>query len=223
LLNLFRNYYKKLDIRPDYQHAAESTKFDFGIIAGISSSSVNYQSDVSSYYFLTKSDHSPSVNFCAGISLDARMPRRLSRLSIHNELLINSMEFDGRYEQFSSLSYDTINFKLGYIYLRLINMLRYSFTFRNDWSVFVNAGISNAFVLMNKNEKIQSNIFHNATESKAIESDINMEIFNLVGGAGVRYKNVSLDITYERTIGMPSITDLGINTNRLYVMMGYHF
>jgi hypothetical protein len=92
---------------------------------------------------------------------------------------------------------------LDFQYLRLNTLIR----FQPSW-FFINAGISNGYCI-----KHYSTLF----------ADVRKYEFGFVYGAGMKYKNYSLEVRLENGDGMSPYIGIYSETKRYLVLLGYSF
>jgi hypothetical protein len=115
--------------------------------------------------------------------------------------------------------------KFAYSYLKLNNMLRYTYPVKNGIFVFLNVGLSNGYVLSETNTLIKESKFYTdpvTTEGPAINGTKKWE-YGFLAGAGIKYQKFSFETRYEGASGMSDYPDLISNVNRLFFLFGYRF
>lgn len=194
LEHLFTTYLNLQGKTSVYRSVIHKVAPVWGVVAGISSTILHVDSE----YFIV--GFGPSINFTGGFSVELAMAGRLRDLSFCNELLYSSYKM----EREVRVDYFPTNFaKFDFDYIRLNTMIRY----RPSW-FFVNAGFSNGLCIHQYNtvfEKVRS-----------------YEI-GLVLGAGLKYKNFSMEYRKEIGDGISSYVYLSSNTSRAQILLNYSF
>jgi hypothetical protein len=116
------------------------------------------------------------------------------------------------------------NLSIGGFFIKLNNMLQYSFPVKSV-SIMARFGISNGWNLHEINENIVESVFYTTTTTKiypAIEGSRNYA-FGILGGIGGCYKRFSLDLRYEQNGGMSDMPALKSSVRVLYLLAGYRF
>lgn len=193
LEELFTVYLKKQNNTDAYQNQDFKIFSTFSAVAGTSVTMVQ----VETHYY--KSAFGPSTNFTGGIALDLAMAGKLRDWSLYNDLLYSS------YQLTSNISYTNLTSPVtfDFQYLRLNTMVR----FRPSW-FFINAGISTGYVLKG--------------ESSAFREIRNYEI-GVIAGAGIKYKNVSLELRGEIGDGVSPYVNIVSETRRFLALASYSF
>jgi hypothetical protein len=223
LARLFNYYHDSSGKTFNYVKRKRSIELDFGILAGLSITSIKFKGEGPSS--LKKSDFGKSFNFSPGVSLDIILPKNQGKWSFNNELIMTSFATDGYYADFENENiYSNYTTILKYSYLKLNNMVRFRYPLKNIF-IYVNAGISNGMVLGGVNQKTQETKFYN-TETTKIEEALSFTRNHeqgLLFGLGMKFKKYSLETRYELGNGMSNYTQLSSMTNRLYFYLGYSF
>lgn len=193
LENLFNTYLKLPNVKPVYSNQDSKVSTVYGALAGVSVTMVNVETDYVAAGF------GPSTNFTGGFSVDLMMAGKLKNWSFYNELLYSSYNFEGYAGFYFPANWATFDFK----YLRMNNMIR----FRPTW-FFLNVGMSSGYAIHAK-----SSIFE---ETRKLE-------IGVVFGAGIKYKNYSLEVREDIGDGMSPYINIGSETNRFQVLLGYSF
>lgn len=223
LENLFLSYYKCTSSAIDFQKKTEKTKTEFGVLAGMSLTSLKFKSV--DYIYLVNAGYPLSANFAAGLFFNVILPRNQGKWSVNNELIFTSYKVSGRYEVYENENKYTItSTTLGYSYLKLNTMIRFTYPVKKFF-LFVNAGMSNGYAVIEKNyAKVESKLFTQVRveEGKALNYTRRYELGFLLG-VGVLVKKFSFDVRYERGNGMSDFVYLSSPVNRIYFLLGYRF
>jgi hypothetical protein len=223
LNNLFQFYYKCSQSGPVFQVKKEKVSTEFGALAGVTLSSLKFRSDYFTY--LVEAEYDQSVNFAAGVFFDIILPRNQRKWSISNELIYSSYQVNGHYLVYENENrYTKISTEIGCAYLKMNNMARFTYPI-GDLYVFVNAGITNDFVMSETNYKkkeYKSGEQFVVQEDKALEGTRKLEQ-GFIFGSGVKYTKYSIEVRYERANSMAKYTNLNSTMNRFYFLLKYRF
>tara|TARA_B100000949_G_scaffold214142_1_gene209458 strand:+ start:12250 stop:13515 length:1266 start_codon:yes stop_codon:yes gene_type:complete len=222
LIKLFEYYYECSQSDVSFQKELEKIHVETGILAGASLTSLKF-SDALPY--LVEADYNESINFSAGIFFDFILPRNQGRWSINNEVLYTTYEVNGSYEEYQNENfYSLTTTEFEYTYLKINNLVR----FKNPighLSLFFNGGISNGFVINEKNYKKEVSVFY--PEERVVEelalNDTRKHELGFLIGTGLKYNRYSLEVRYEKANGMSDYATLSSSTDRLYVLLGFRF
>lgn len=223
LMRLFSAYGKCTSSNISFEKKEDKFGFELLAIAGCSFTNLSFSGK--DFAYLEFAGYEQSTNVSLGASFNIILPRNNGKWSIYNELLFSSFSVDGFYNDYESdLKYVKYYTKLEYSYLKMNNMIRFKYPF-GHFSLFVNGGMSNGFVISEKNYLKRESMFYtieNTEETKAIE-EIRKYEQGYVLGLGSSYKNISLELRYEKGNGMSSFKNLNSTTKRIYLLVGYKF
>ncbi len=223
LEKLFIFYYGCMQSGMEFHKEVEKTSTEIGVLAGVSLTSLKFQSG--SYDYLTKADYIQSINFTAGLFLDIILPRNQRKWSIYNELIFTSYEVKGSYNDFVNDERYTITYtEIGYSYLKMNNMIRLKYPV-GSYFVYINAGISNGFAISETNYKRDEIKLYSTEiieEGKAMDDTRKYEQ-GYIFGLGTKFKMFSFEIRYEKGNGMTEYVSLSSPTKRYYFLLGYRF
>jgi len=220
LTALFSAYYKLTHKNIRFKNREEKTPVSFGFITGVSISRLKFKGDGDEN--LTETEFPSSTNIPVGIFLNFGLPRSLAKWSVANELLYTSYKTSKTYME---NQYKTSYATLGYGYLKLDNMLRYSY-YSGRLSLFLNAGFTNGLVVNETNYKKTIKSYssgeENVTEGKVIDEIRHFE-HGFLAGIGCNYIKIMAEIRYETSTGMSQYVDIKSPVNRIYLLAGYQF
>lgn len=223
---LFKRYYNECGKDELlFKQEKKKLKVERGVLIGVTNTNLDLGTLINTYDFLVESDYSNSIDFTFGVRFDLLLPRNLRKLSFTNELLLTRFQIKGEYNNNISASYFIkTNSELKYTHLKLNTLAKYRYFIKSS-HLYINAGLSNGFVLSEKNERIDM-ITIQSTESietkDAIERTRSHE-FGAIIGVGWQFKKFSLDVRYERGTGISHIIPLEAATDRTYLLFGYQF
>jgi len=223
LESIFLFYYECTKRGFDFHKKTEKVILEFGVLAGASYSTLKFRS--ADFDYLVNADYQPSYNFSGGVFLEVILSRNNRKWSICNELIFTSFKFTGEYEDYVHENrYTVYSSTLGYAYLKLNNLLRYKFPVGKMF-LYANAGLSNGFAIIEKNELIvKSKLFEQERieEKKTLNDSRRYEV-GFLGGIGGNYKRFSCELRYEYGTGMSTYSGLKSPTNRIYLLLGFRF
>lgn len=226
LEKLFNEYYQSTEKKIDYKYVKEKIRLDFGAIAGVSVTKLKLSCIDDSFGYLTNGDYEPSWKPSAGLFMDVVLARNQRKWSIYNELFYSAYVAKGHTEDyFSENNYKIYNNSIGYSYLKLNNMLRFTYLVKKDLFIFINAGISNGYAISETNLSIKEVKFYTdpvITEEPAMHETRKYEL-GFLGGLGARYSDFSFETRFESGNGMSVYTILKSKANRIYFLLGYRF
>ncbi len=203
LVKLFGNYYQCLHETGAQTQKVEKTKLKWGLVAGIGGESVKFLGPYLSHY-----QFNAAASLTGGLVFDLVMPRNFKEWSLHNELAYSSFASTGVWGQYQM--------KFGFSSVALTDMARFSHSL-GKISVFANAGVSNGIVINYTNQGTKPS-------DKAFPPDgLNKRFFALVGGIGLRHKNLSFELRAESKSQLSGYTSETIGTKQIGVMIGYTF
>jgi hypothetical protein len=193
LENLFRLYMKQSNNKPTYIDTDNKVATAYGVVAGASVTMLQVETD----YF--NAGFGPSTNFTGGFYVDLAMMGMLHNWSMYNELLYSSYSI----KSYVGLYFPSNRAVFNFNYLKLNSMIR----FKPSW-FYLNAGISNGVC-----------IHHYTNEF----SDIRSYEIGLIFGAGINYKKYSLEVREDIGDGISPYVNIGTETRRFQVLLGYRF
>lgn len=228
LKKLFQYYHECTQSEILYQKDENKIVTDIGILAGVSISFLDFKCDeyiFDAYEYLVNANYSQSNNFTAGMFFDVILHGNQGKWSIYNELLYTTYGFHYRYDDFEDENRYTITTtEIGYSYIKINNFMRFKYPI-GSFYLFLNAGISNGFaikVINYKHEEIKFYTTEKIVEGNAIDDTRNHEQ-GYIFGSGIKYKNYSLEMRYEKGNGMSTLQTLNSSTRRYYLLFGYSF
>ena len=228
LLKLFHFYYDYTHTGIKFLKEAEKIKTEFGLLGGLSTTSLKFKSGSVAFNYLTNTIYTTATNFEAGLFLNVVIPRNNGKLSIYNELNLSFYNVKGQYDEYDPLApvdKNTHTFtNFGYSYLKMINMLRYKYPI-GFVSVFMGIGMSNGFAISSTNyERFESTFYgtHTVVESKAIKNSRNYEQ-GLVFDLGSDFKIFTVQFRLEKGNGMSNEGPLNSTTTRYSFLFGFKF
>jgi hypothetical protein len=224
LMKLFQYYYKCAPKKKDFEKKIGKIRTEFGAIGGLSMSSVNFSS--TRFLYLINGDYGPSINPTLGLYLDVIIPRNSGRLSIHNELLLTSLNATHQYDTFENEDIYTKNdIEIGFTYLKMNNLIRYKYFLKDQLALYLNAGMANGLMIAEKNSNKVASKFYSTErmyEEPAIDKIRKYEE-GWILGTGIKLNKITGEIRYERGSGMSGIQILSSTVHRFYFLFGYQF
>ncbi len=226
LESLFKTYYDCTKGERNYQYSKEKIRLYFGAVAGVSVTKLKLTCSDDSFEHIANGDYEPSWNLSAGLFMDVVLARNQRKWSIYNELFYSSYMANGLTEDFfSENNYKIYNNSIGYSYLKLNNMLRFTYPVKNDLFIFINGGISNGYALSETNLTIKEVRFYTdpvITEEPAMDETRRYEV-GFLAGLGAKYTKFSFETRFESGNGMSVYYTLKSKANRIYFLLGYRF
>lgn len=223
LETLFNFYYDCTQSKVQFQKSIEKIKTEFGVVAGLSLTSIAFSGDI--FPYLVDAEFEQSLNFSAGIAFNLIIPGTNGTLLLNNELAFSSYKIDGyNLSVYHADKYTASTTALGFSYLKMNNMVRFCYPI-NDFSVFCNAGISNGYGFNETNYLYQEVTFFTTfttEEGKALDK-IRKSEFGYGFGLGTKYKKFSVEYRYEIANGMSDYVFLQAKTKRSFFLLGYTF
>ena len=223
LENLFQYYYNCTSSEISFHRKVKKTTLEFGVLAGLSLTSLKFSS--SGFSYLVNTNYDNSANFSAGLFLDVVLPRNQGKWSFYNELLYTSYEVNGSYNDFEHENkYLISTTTIGYSYLKLNTMIRFKYPI-GKMHIYLNAGISNGFAISETNYLLKEKKFwdiETTEEDKAI-SDTRKYEQGYIVGLGTKFKKYAFEIRFENGNGMSKHSSLKSSTLRYYFLLAYRF
>lgn len=206
LLNLFVDYYDCTGNQTTFKQTTERLVPKFGVIVGISSTSLSISGATGSPLY--DMDMSTSLDPVFGLQLDLILPRNNGSWSIYNEVLHTSYKIKGSVE-YQGLLYRS---RLEYSYIQINNMIRYRMQ-KEKLNILFSAGMSNGF---SYNETNLLNEFQRFIDYRTHEQ-------GLIFGTGLEMNKSRVEIRYQTGNGISNITNVGTKTQRIFLLVGYTF
>lgn len=195
LQKLIVNYSKCQKQVITYQSPISKLVLKAGVFVGLSANSFDFPT-VPDFQNI-KTSISPTI----GLNLDVILPLLRGKWSINNEVIF----------KYYNSSNDKNSFNISYIGLN--NMVRYRFYNQGNMSIFVNAGISNAYIL---NEEETLFFPKNGNKPRNHEQ-------GLLGGIGINMKKLSGELRYASTNGFSPFYNIKSPINSFSLLLSYNF
>ncbi len=230
LIKIVSHYNNCISAGNSYTKIPEKITLETAIIAGVSATALSFES-ADHFSYLTNSDFGYSAKPTIGLSLNISLPRNRRKWSLYNELIYTqyAVSASSTIKDFSLYTDYHINFDISY--LKLSNLIRYSFAPGAKIKPFINLGMMNGIAINTYNSKdYESYILLNdekyitssAVGEKAI-NDFRKYEQGLVAGLGANYKKFSCELRYEATNGFSEYVTLSSKTKIFYLIVGYCF
>jgi hypothetical protein len=221
LIRLFEKYYACTGEKPLYQKELRKLSTEFGVLAGMSLTDLEFTTESEIYDGLVNADFSSSVNPVVGVHFNVIF----SKLSLVNELMYTTYKTSGVYrDDVSEYYYGIYTNKIGYSCIKLNNLLRIRMPI-DKVSFFVDAGITNGINLSSTNNReleMHNYSYIYTIKGKAIDKDLTGEQ-GIIGGAGVSFKNYSLEFRYEKDRAKSPLMRLKAPIDRSMFILSYKF
>lgn len=226
MIRLFQEYYKNTSSEIGFKREAEKVHLEIGTMAGLSMTKLKFNSSDPAFDYLENTDFKLSTNFTGGLLFDLIIPRNRGKFSINNELLFSMYKTSGQYEYLDiNDTHKKLTSEFNYSYLKINNLLRYRFLFKNI-SVFLNGGISSGIRIGEKmHVKKEFTTSWSGTTVYEGSPFIQTEKFELgfIAGAGVKFKNISLEARMEKGDGMINVPSINAWATRYNLFVSYRF
>lgn len=223
LENVFLSYYACKDNMPTYVQVREKVATEIGVLAGASSTVLTFENsravqDIMNYDFGT------TTGVSIGVSLNVVLPRNNRKWSFYNELMFSSYLAEGGFREFSDENdYRVVEGSLGYGYLKLNNLVRFSYPLGGGIRLFANAGISNGLALTETNENSTFTKFYSSESTKEgkVLSETRRYEQGYLLGAGATAGRLAAELRYESGNGMSVFTLLNSRVERYSLFVSF--
>ena len=218
LQRIFELYYNKHEQKnASYTSTKDSVKLTLGATIGGIHRSFNIR-DVS--YF------APKTTPAFGIFFNVAMPRNFQKLNFYSDLLFVYSKYEDKkdiYEAGFSTATIVDAYNLNVSSLKLSNSLRYVFYQQGDFGVFLQAGITNSFIIAANNEKTRYTTRYGNTTADKLTAVQNLRKYEqgYLFGIGAKKDRYALDFRSERTNGISSSRKT--NFKAFYILASYAF
>jgi hypothetical protein len=221
LVDLFNKYYSTTGTSPTKSGERLKTKFEVSLIAGMS----NTKTSLSGGEFKITESNSASTDFTGGISGDLHLPGRLNLISLNNDLLYSSYDTRVKLRSNSSNYYATEESRIVASYIKLYTLARYRIRINPSSFIFLNAGISNGLPLDIKHTIARETVLNGEVITKSDENGISDDYTRKIEqgflmGAGGKFRKFSLELRYEKSNGISSVSNFRSSNNRLMLLAG---
>jgi hypothetical protein len=220
---LYRFYFSCRGYNSQYEADVERVITKKGVVAGFSSTEFSFTS--SFFTSLAAVDFPRSNNISAGASIEFILPRSRRHWSFYNELMLTTYSIEGGYQDIKSEdNYSDVTATFGQSFLKINNMLRYTQPI-GPVALYLQAGLSNGFLVQETNIKKTETYFFSSFSEKEekLISETQPHETEILAGAGLRFKNISVGIRYEQGNGPSNNLALKGNVERYYLLVGYRF
>lgn len=223
LIKAFQYYYECVSSDVYFQTKTRKLKFEFGVLAGPSITTLKFGSDA--FPYLVNADYNSSINFTTGLFFDLILPVSQGKWSINNEILFSSYKVKGTYTEYVHEDYYSIrDSEIGHSYLKINTLVRFKYPVGSSF-LFLNGGMSNGLSISETNNMRTESKFH--SEEKLVEGlaldDVRKYEIGLIAGAGVKYNRFSLELRFEAGNGMSEYLALKSSAKRYTLLLGYKF
>ncbi|QMU28534.1 outer membrane beta-barrel protein [Adhaeribacter radiodurans] len=194
----------------------------FGLVAGVSQTNLTFSGQYTNSK-LVDNKFETTVNYILGLHLDFIMDRNRRKWSMHNELAWKPYKTQASYEFTKSAdNYEKGIYKLGFGYVGVANLLRYTWPLAH-LKPFINAGIAQNIALTSVNSHNKTTHFYapDQESTTAVLADYRKYEQALVVGAGVTSNRISGEIRLEKGNGMSAYTALKSSKQMIQVLLSY--
>jgi hypothetical protein len=226
--------YRKVDLKrlfgAYYQCVGQSFKkresdpaaLQISFIAGASYTTLKFQSDPA-VDLIGDAIHTRSTDFTGGIGLDFIFNKIRETWSLNSELMYSSYSASGHHRiDIVEDYYKTLDTKISMSYFKMNNLLRYKYAV-GRMSLFINAGVSNGFGMVNENSRVERTViltFSKEDTGEALDGIRKYEFGYLIG-LGAKLKNFSLEFRGEKNGLMTESASQQGRASRLQFYLGY--
>ena len=218
LERFFEHYYECIGETTTFQKKTENIVTKLGVLAGLSSTNLQFESDARNY--LSEADFGNSTDIAIGITLGIIIPRTQKKWVIHNELLYTAYQVQGEFESPEARSLSEFTMQ----YLKLNNLVRFQYPLGRS-RLFLNAGIANGFAMKKSGTRRSESLNGNPTndfEDQAIP-EIRTHEQSYLLGVGIKWKNWSVEGRFENGNGVSPFNGLKSIARRYFIFIGYEF
>jgi hypothetical protein len=172
----------------------DASTVSFGAMLGIMHTSYSFEGTDEN---LVDPNYSSSTTPVLGVALDVGLPRGRNQWHIVNELLYKTYKTGSTFTRPYNINYTrTTTVELDFSYLQLNSMLRYVYPSAGALKPYLNLGIGNAFMIVEKTNRLhQSYSFGTEEETKAFDPPSKYE-FSLLAGIGLRIHRIEVEFRY---------------------------
>ncbi len=227
LIKLLKAYDQCVGLSSEYEIEDQpGLRLKLGLLAGISVSTIRFNSNSPAHKSLVETDFASSLKPTGGLALDMILPRNRQKWIFRNELVYSSVSFKDTWtqEKPEANTKEEIYNHMEFSWLKLNSMLRFAYPV-SSLRIFVNVGLSNAFVVDEINEKKRDWYVyeqHTVTEGKAITYTRSYEQSWLIG-AGLKTEHFGFEMRYSKSNGISDVTALGSSISRMNFYVSYIF
>lgn len=200
-------------------------KFEMLAIAGISSTSLQVQSDVK-YDIALASWDKASVKPAVGLAFNLRAPRNFGRFSWYNEIIRKAHAFRETIdsEPRTPETHRIVDIDLDFVYLKWSTFLRYQHVSNRKIQPFIQAGLSTATASFHYNatKTVDRKFF--STQTVTSESAVSVGNSSSEGGWGIGvgafgWNRLGLEVRYESGNGFYNLLDISTRTHTFYFLV----
>ena len=224
LIKLFNEYYKCTQEKTLYQPELDKTKYEFGILGGMSSTKHDFVVKNEQIYALINTKYPSSKNFTFGGFFNIILSRKQGKWSINNELIFSSYKVSGMNLDYYNVNIYTNTYSsIGYSYLKLNNLLKLKFPVKKIF-LYIDGGISNGIAVSEtSNIRVESHTY--SVNDILVSSLINTRKWEkgVLLGLGSNIRSFSFEFRVERADGMSWYIDSSSPVKRYFFIMGYKF
>jgi hypothetical protein len=220
---IFISYAQCKGSNTSYIAQKNSSSAKLGVIAGASFSNELFSGDA--YLHINNAAFNTSVSPSFGLKLDFYLIPKNKNFSFYNDINYVNVSFVGHGSYNSSSFLFTQTYKVDISYLFLNSMIRYYFG-QGDWKPFINGGITNAFIV----KKGVDSLISVETSPYGLYQPQGQQLFITVEratgldiGAGLLWKNFSLEFRDIYWSGFVHESGFSSNINTIQALAGYQF
>lgn len=224
LTRLFKEYYKCTQKEILYQPELEKIKAEVGILAGLSLTKLKFIGTDDYFISLINTEYPWAKNFTAGGFINIVLPRKKGKWSINNELMFTSYKVSGmNKDSYNTNIYTNTYSSIGYSYFTINNLLKLKFPV-NKIFLYINGGFSNGITISETNYlRVESHVYSVNSISESKLNNARKWERGLLLGLGSDFRNLSIELRFERSDGMSSYLELTSPVIRCFCILGYKF
>jgi hypothetical protein len=225
LEKLFLNYYKCTQNKQYFQNTADKITRKFGVLVGLSASTVDFQSGYKEYAYLANANFSTSVRPFLGAYWEIDIFRKNKKWTLPVEAALTSYSINGKYvNTLNPEYYQKFETQMSFTYLKTNAQLRYSHPIKKS-SIFVNSGLSVGYVIAGKGS-ISTYAYtygREETYKEPLFTDSRSFELGFLAGVGLKSGKFSYELRNEIGNGMANSVILKSRSMRWYGLVGYYF
>jgi len=198
--NIIEKYNECKGHSPSYTKKKEEANFRFGLLTGVSITTVYFNSKDSKWDLLTKSNQNVSINPLLGASITIIPERGLGKWSIYGDLMYRGQYFNGSYTDYHNDEYYTnYDYYFGTTSIRLNGIVKYNFIGKKIVP-YVGAGFLFGLNIAYQNQVDKDKYFYNTntkSSSELFEEWPNLIDYGLSTETGINFQHFNFGLRYN--------------------------
>lgn len=222
ILSLFEIYYKKCSsVKPDAITRAEGLRLEAGMLAGMTFTKVRFTGY--DFPYLSDRSHRVSTRPAGGFFLNIVIPRTRKSLLVVNELAYSSYKISGHlHTEVNPENFTTTDFTFALNHARVNNLIRYRVS-RGNAFFYINAGISNGFIISEDNRFVTKTQFYSDVYTSEEKLETRRHDQGIIVGIGGGIQKFGLEARFENSNGNSSYLSVTSNVRRVSLLVSYKF